>query len=70
MTAFSEINVRAAAITGATAGFVFWIFSGYIGFTIGLGYGWGAGSAIILVIVWTVLAVVVASIYNWALGMK
>ena len=82
---YSRINVRAATITGAIIGFLFWLFMvpwyGMMGFnTYGaMGYMMGgyAGSVvgwplyiIIAIICGAIAGAVIGLVYNWAITLK
>lgn len=83
---FSEINVKAAAITGTILGFLCWLlalpfwFYGYgmisaystriSHVTTGMAYGLGIISLVSSIIIGAVAGILIAVIYNWALKLK
>lgn len=82
---YSAINVKAATITGAVVGFIFWIFGLAMGFTSMPMYGfmngmmgyYMAGYAgfvglyfLSLIIIGAIIGLLIAVIYNWALKLK
>jgi hypothetical protein len=80
---FSEINWKAATITGAVLGFLWWLvmvpWYGMMGFsTYGMmGYMMGYTysvftplSVIVVVICGAIAGLVIAVVYNWALKLK
>lgn len=78
---YSEINVKAATITGALVGFLCWVFGSLIGFTnismygfVGyymIGYaGFAVLYLIFLIVIGAIIGLLIAMIYNWALKLK
>ncbi len=83
--AFSQINTKAAAITGAVFGFIMWLFVMPFGFSgMGTGYygmmgymigyasypGLGFLSVIFGVIIGAIGGAIIAVVYNWSLTLK
>ncbi|MDE1828390.1 MAG: hypothetical protein KGH65_04480 [Candidatus Micrarchaeota archaeon] len=86
MAAFSQINVKAAAITGAAVGLLCWLLGAGIGFSGMPMYGFlnggmmgyymmgSSGYAVLylitLGIVGAVVGAIIGFVYNWALKLK
>ncbi|MDE2217305.1 MAG: hypothetical protein KGJ87_09135 [Planctomycetota bacterium] len=86
MAAFSQINVRAATITGAAVGLLCWLFGAGIGFASMPMYGFVSGGMmgyymmgysgyavlylITLGIVGALVGAIIGFVYNWALRLK
>lgn len=84
--AFSEINVKAAAIAGAVVGFLCWLLSlpfGYEGYGM-MGYGGGYGMGMMNglypafglltvalgIVLGAFIGAVIGVVYNWALRLR
>ena len=81
---YSRINVRAATITGAIIGFLFWLFMvpwygmigfntyGAMGYVMGgyAGFVIGSLSIIIAIICGAIVGAVIGLVYNWAITLK
>ncbi len=76
---FSQINVKAAAITGAVIGFLCWLlvipygFSGYglMGNMMGdIFHSYSAISVVLDIIIGAILGAAIGIVYNWALKLK
>ena len=81
MVVFSQINIKAAAITGAALGFLCGLFAigmvgmmgrNYSGFAMmGGAYSYMGGlTAIYGLIIGAVMGTVISIVYNWALSLK
>lgn len=82
---YSEINLKAAAITGAVLGFLAWFVMvpwylnagygayGMMGYMMGLGYAYASSallSAIVTAICGAIAGAAIAIVYNWSLKLK
>lgn len=71
---FSEINAKAATITGAILGFLCWLlvtpFLGAFGMMANIFHTYGLVALVISVVGGGLIGVVLAVLYNWALKLK